>query len=256
MGRVEADRLHAGLIGSYADVLPRIEGGRVHEHAGYRVTVCPAIPVPGFNGIWVDGPDAPDAFDELRRAVQEVDDAGVPCWVEVRVGASPAFEDAAQRLGFRLEETIPGMVLRRDELVSGSPIPVARVHDEVGLLAALTVAAAGFEVPAGLFAPLYTLKVSASPALAMYIAEIDGEVVSTSTAWTRDGGVGIYNVATPPTHRGHGYGRAVTEYAIRAGFAAGADLAWLQASPLGEPIYRAMGFRQVETYLLFGRGSG
>ena len=46
MGQVEADRLHAGLIGSFAEVLPRIEGGRVDERAGYRVTICPAIPVP------------------------------------------------------------------------------------------------------------------------------------------------------------------------------------------------------------------
>jgi len=253
MGQVEADRLHAGLIGSFAEVLPRIEGGRVEEHEGYRVTVCPAIPVPGFNGVWVDGPDSPAALDELRRAVQEVDDAGVPCWVQVRAGATPAFEDAARRLGFRLEETIPGMVVRRDELVAGPPASVTRVRDEAGLLEALTIAAVGFEVPAELFAPLYTLSVAASPSVAIYIAEIDGEAVSTATAWTRDGGVGIYNVATPPTHRGHGYGRAITERAIRDGFAAGADLAWLQASSLGEPLYRAMGFRQVETYLLFGK---
>ena len=36
-------------------------------------------------------------------------------------------------------------------------------------------------------------------------------------------------------------------------FEAGADLAWLQASPLGEPVYRASGFRYVETYLVLGR---
>ncbi len=253
MGQVEADRLHAGLIGSFAEVLPRIEGGRVDERAGYRVTICPAIPVPGFNGVWVDGPDSPAALDQLRRAVQDVDDAGAPCWVQLRAGATPAFEDAAQRLGFGLEEKIPGMVVRRDELAVGPPAAVTRVRDEAGLLEALTIAAAGFEAPAELFAPLYTLNVAASPSVAIYVAEIDGDGVSTATAWTRDGGVGIFNVATPPAHRGHGYGWAVTERAIRDGFAAGADLAWLQASSLGEPLYRAMGFRQVETYLLYGR---
>lgn len=99
------------------------------------MTICPALPFPGFNGVWVDGPDSPTALDELESAVQEVEDAGVPCWVEVRAGATPAFEDAAQRLGFGLEETIPGMVVRRDELVSGLPatVEVTRVRDAAGV---------------------------------------------------------------------------------------------------------------------------
>jgi N-acetylglutamate synthase len=60
---------------------------------------------------------------------------------------------------------------------------------------------------------------------------------------------------SPPEHRGRGYGRAVTAKAVADGFEAGADLAWLQASQLGQPVYRAMGFRQVETYLVLGRPS-
>ena len=121
MGQAEADRLHAGLIGSFADPLPHIDGAWLEERSGYRVIICPALPLPGFSGVWVDGPDSPAALDELRLAVQEVEDAGVPCWVEVRAGATTEFEAAAQRLGFRLEETIPGMVLRRDRLLPGRP---------------------------------------------------------------------------------------------------------------------------------------
>ena len=89
--------------------------------------------------------------------------------------------------------------------------------------------------------------------MSIYLAEADGQPVSTATAWLGDGGVGIFNVATPPEFRGRGYGRAVTASAVRSGFADGADIAWLQASPLGEPVYRAMGFRQVDTYLVLGR---
>lgn len=33
----------------------------------------------------------------------------------------------------------------------------------------------------------------------------------------------------------------------------GAELAFLQASEMGTPVYRTMGFRQVETYLVLGR---
>jgi hypothetical protein len=59
--------------------------------------------------------------------------------------------------------------------------------------------------------------------------------------------------ATPLEFRSRGYGRAVTTGAIEAAFEAGTDLAWLQASPLGQPVYQAMGFRQVATYLLLWR---
>jgi len=255
MRHAEADRLHAGLIGSFAELLPRIEGAQLEKRPGFRVVICPAIPVPGFNGVWVDGPDSPAAFVELRDAVREVEDAGAPCWLEIRAGATPAFEEAAQRLGFGLEESIPGMVLRSDELVAGpsAKLEIIRAQDAATQLEAATVAAAGFGAPAELFAQLLTPRVMTAPGLVVYVARTGGESVSTATAWTRNGGVGIFNVATPPAHRGHGYGRAITERAIRDGFGAGADLAWLQSSALGQPVYRAMGFRQVETYLLFSK---
>jgi ribosomal protein S18 acetylase RimI-like enzyme len=247
--------LHRGLIASFADLLPRIEGGSIDQRAGHRVVVCPAIPVPGFNGVWIDGPDSSTAFDDLRRAVEEVDAAGVPCWLEVLAGVAPSFEAAAERLGFRPEESISGMVLRRDELIPGPPVDVdvARAEEPAALSEAASVAAMGFEVPVELFGPLYTRRVSASPNVDVFVARIAGEAVSTAVAWRGDGGVGIYSVATPPGYRRRGFGRAVTEHAVRAGFAAGADLAWLQASSLGEPVYRAMGFRRIGTYLILGR---
>jgi len=65
--------------------------------------------------------------------------------------------------------------------------------------------------------------------------------------------VGIFNVATPPEHRGHGYGAAITAQAIHDGFAAGAELSWLQSSAMGESVYRRLGFRAVESYVLFYR---
>lgn len=54
---------------------------------------------------------------------------------------------------------------------------------------------------------------------------------------------------------GHGYGPALTAQAARDGFAAGAELAWLQSSAMGHSVYRRLGFRDVETYLLLTRPS-
>jgi GNAT superfamily N-acetyltransferase len=65
------------------------------------------------------------------------------------------------------------------------------------------------------------------------------------------GGVaGIYWVGTTEGARGQGLGRAITAAAINAGLDLGADIASLQASPMGEPIYRAMGFEKIYDYRL------
>ena len=91
--------------------------------------------------------------------------------------------------------------------------------------------------------------------LALYVGRVGGRAVSTAIGLTVGAEVGIFDVATPPEHRRHGYGSALTTRAARDGFAAGADLAWLQSSAIGESVYRRLGFRQVETYVLLSRGA-
>ncbi len=255
MKQGEADRLHEGLRRSFAELFGRIEDAWLEDRAGYRLVVCPRVPFPGLNGIWAEVADESAAVDELERAINEVEGLGVPCWIEVRAGRTLAIERVARGLGFTRKDSIPGMVVRPAELaiVPDPEVEVTRVRDAAGLAVAATVAAAGFEVPREHFAALFTPRVAETPGLSIYVAQAKGRPISTATVWIGDGSVGIFNVATPPEHRGRGYGRALTAKAIAVGFSSGADLAWLQASPLGEPVYRAMGFRQVETYLLLSR---
>src|SRR6476659_7421379 len=91
--------------------------------------------------------------------------------------------------------------------------------------------------------------------MSCYLGRVAGRDVSTSVGLTLGNDVGLFGVATPPEHRGRGYGAALTAAAARDGFAAGADLAWLQSSRLGLPVYRRLGFREVETYVLRSRPS-
>jgi N-acetylglutamate synthase len=255
--RVEADRLHDGLRAAFADLFGRLPGARLEQRTGYRLMVCPALPFAGFNGLSLDGPEESVSAQEIERAIAEVEAEARPAWVESRVGDAPAAEKVVRSLGFTAEDTMPGMVVRRDGFVVAPPprVDIVRVRDRERLAVAAEVAAAGFEAPPGIVADLFSPDVAAIPGLRFYLAEVDGLPVSTATGWQGDGGVGIFTVATPPTYRGRGYGRAVTARAIQDGFDAGADLAWLQASTLGEPLYRAMGFRTVSTYLVLGRPS-
>ncbi|HEY1355055.1 MAG TPA: GNAT family N-acetyltransferase [Solirubrobacterales bacterium] len=76
------------------------------------------------------------------------------------------------------------------------------------------------------------------------------EPVAIAMTIVTDGVAGIYWVGTADGARGKGLGRAITAAAVNAGFDLGADLTSLQASPMGEPIYRTMGFETIYDYRL------
>jgi hypothetical protein len=251
----EAGWLAARLVDSFRTLYAGLDGARVEDKVASRLFVCPAVPIPLFNALVAieERPDA--AVAGLAPALAEVEKLDLPFGVLFRAGAAPALETEARRLGLSAVERIPAMVMAPGELNDrgGAGVRIVRVRERAELHRALAVMAAGFGVPGALVQPLFQPAIAELPGMFFYLASVDEEPVSTATSCIRDGGVGIFNVATPPHLRGRGYGAAVTARAAEDGFAACAELAWLQASPLGEPVYRGMGFRQVDTHLLLTR---
>ena len=60
--------------------------------------------------------------------------------------------------------------------------------------------------------------------------------------------VGVYSIATVESARRRGYGAAMTAHVVVDGMGAGCDVAALQASAIGRPIYERLGFRTVVRY--------
>jgi GNAT superfamily N-acetyltransferase len=83
-----------------------------------------------------------------------------------------------------------------------------------------------------------------------FLAYRGAEPVAIAMTIVNNGVAGIYWVGTTERARGQGLGRAMTAVAVNAGLDLGADIASLQASPMGEPIYRAMGFEKIFDYRL------
>jgi ribosomal protein S18 acetylase RimI-like enzyme len=215
------------------------------------LTTFPALPLPSFNGVWADEDSAAVA---LGDALAEVEAEGIGVGVLTRSGETPAVEEAARELGLTAAERIPGMVANAGDLDDpASELEVVRVETADGFAQALAVAAEGFELPADFLAPLYMLEVTGLDGFDVYIGRVAGRDVTTAASYIVDGDVGIFNVATPSEYRGRGYGAAITAEAVREGFAAGAELAYLQSSASGESVYRRLGFREVVTYVLFTR---
>jgi ribosomal protein S18 acetylase RimI-like enzyme len=145
------------------------------------------------------------------------------------------------------------MAVTPDELRDPPPsnVQVLRVETADGLAQALAVGAVGFGISAELVASVYSLEVAALDGLRYYLARVDGRDVATAAGFTLGGATTIFSVATPPEHRGKGYGSAITAHAVRDGFAAGAQFATLQSSAMGESVYRRLGFREFARYVLY-----
>lgn len=78
----------------------------------------------------------------------------------------------------------------------------------------------------------------------------DGDVpVSTACGFRTGTTGGIYSVATPPEHRGHGYAAAITAAATNQLFDLGVERVVLQASRLGFGVYERLGFRTYDHFV-------
>jgi ribosomal protein S18 acetylase RimI-like enzyme len=248
----EAERVHEALRATTERLCGLYDVARYERRRGYDLFVFPPIPVAQFNAVW---PLEDASAEALEAALAEIAELGLPSSVQVRSGVTPAAADEAKRLGLTNEAPLPGLAVQPDELTAGVPqgLVVSRIDDEQGLHDAMATAAAGFGTTPSFFEPVYTAQAAALDGAAYYLGRVEGTAVATSVGFMLYGTVGIFNVATPPEHRGRGYGGALTAAAARGGFANGADLAWLQSSAMGLSVYRGLGFREVERYVLLTR---
>jgi GNAT superfamily N-acetyltransferase len=96
------------------------------------------------------------------------------------------------------------------------------------------------------FRQVFPRSLAADPAVRLAVADLDGEPVAAAAAIRSGSTLGIYAVGTLERARRRGIGRATTQAVMDAGRASwGSDLAILQSSDMGVPVYRSMGFVEV-----------
>ncbi len=78
-----------------------------------------------------------------------------------------------------------------------------------------------------------------------YGYEEDGRLIGTTLLYTADGNAGIHEVGVLPECRRRSVAGRLMRHALTQAKRDGAKISTLQASALGEPLYRALGFRAV-----------
>jgi N-acetylglutamate synthase len=244
--KVDGDTAAQTLTAAWRALVDNIPAAWAERRGGAQAAVT-TVQVPTLNCVWTEDVAAdPEAVASFLARIR---DERIPHCLQIRPGAEPALGDLAGDLGMVKDEALPLMVLEGRESLPETPAElVIRELDPVQAPLHASVAAAGFGVPEEPFRALMLPSVLNGQGVRCYLGEVDGEPVTTGVGVTEGEAVGIFNIATPPHHRRHGYGAAITARAVRDGMTHGARWAWLQSSELGYPTYARLGFRTVEAW--------
>lgn len=247
-----ADLEHENMIAADQLAARQVPGATVWRADGLTV-LATGLPLRLFNQVIVEGVPAPDS---LERAVAEVRSRGAPFAVTLREGIDDGVIPGVVELGLRRhrpEPWMPGMVLH--------PLPPAglvrepdgldlrRVDDQAGVDDHVAAAAGGFGMPPDWVRSLITVSVARHADAALYVGYLDGAPVVSGLGVRTGRTIGIYDIATVEAMRGRGFGAAMTMRIVDDAADAGCDVASLQASDMGRPIYERLGFRTVVDYV-------
>lgn len=126
---------------------------------------------------------------------------------------------------------------------------ILQVTDESGLEDHRRTMTAGFDADPSVAEAMMGIGLLDRPEGAVYVGYLDGLPVTSGLGWRTGRTIGVYNIATISAARRRGFGEAMTARALADGRAAGCDVAALQASSMGRPIYERMGFRMAVRYI-------
>jgi N-acetylglutamate synthase len=241
----DAGQVAAGLGATWALIANTLQQGWSRRDDGIY-TMVTGVPVASLNGVWVVGEEV-DA-EAVDAGLALVAQSAVPFCLETRPNWREAGAAIAAAHGLTASDDIPLMATAGPVNAPVSDRLSIRELDSGEAQLHCDVAGPAFGAPPDLLAQLITTEVLGRPEVRGLVGEVEGERVVTAMSIALADGVGIFNVATPEPHRGHGYGAAITARAASDGFAGGARWAWLQSTEAGYRVYQRLGFTTLEEW--------
>jgi hypothetical protein len=164
--------------------------------------------------------------------------------------------DAAKRMGLVDLLAPPEMVVEKPLPAADPPLgaELRPVSDPARLEDFRAVAAEAwmtYGIPSGVTSKIFARpNLVIAPHIEAVVCYERERPASAALVLLSHGIAGIYWVSTISTARGKGFAEACTRWLTNRAFTLGARAVSLQASPMGHPIYRRMGFVELATYRL------
>lgn len=246
-------RMDLNMVEMYREMTRVTPGGAIVERAGLTMCATPLGTITTNMAIVTGAVDVATVRAETAAVFD-----GRPFSLWTRAHCDGPLEDALRCNGWFDVTSSPGMCFAPGD---GAPVPppdgvaLRWVRSDADRAAFAAVAAAAYAVygapeasTAAFFARLDSLV---SPVARAVLAWEGDAAVAGAILYLTHGIGGVGWVGTRPTAFGRGLGAAVTSAVIAEGLRERVPLLSLQASPMGEPVYRRLGFSSPTAYRMF-----
>lgn len=242
---------HENMLVAMSEAAGTVPGSLVRRKNGV-VLLASGLEIRLFNQVAVADDSATEGG--IAAAVATLRERQDPFVVSLRRGVDDRFVGLMADLNLELPADhgpLPGMALV--PIPDGNPpsiegLEIRPVADAAGLDDHIVAAAAGFGMPEAMLRSIVAMDLWRKPGRTVYVGYVDGEPVTTGLGARTGRTIGVYNISTIESARKRGYGEAMTARVAADGLAAGCDVAILQASEMGRPIYERLGYRTVVEY--------
>jgi GNAT superfamily N-acetyltransferase len=243
---------HRNLIEAIAMVAALTPGNVILRDDGVAL-IATGLPLRLFNQVLVESDEATEAA--IETAVARTHDRGDKFVVNLRGGTDDRFLPLMRRLGLvPVSETswLPGLALHplpADVPAKALDHDIRAITDAAGVEDHVVAASVGFEMSESMLRGIVDVALLERPDVTIYVGYASGAPVSTGLGVRTGRTIGVYNISTVPAFRRRGLGAAMTARVAADGARAGCDVAILQATAMGLPVYQRLGYRVVVDYM-------
>jgi len=174
----------------------------------------------------------------------------LPFRISFRNGLEKEFAPLLSERGYKENrpDTVMTLLDLPDKNLFGKDLDMRRVSSAGGLAHFQEVVEKGYSLPPGSGPFVITERIANLPDAELFVGYADNQPACTSMLIKTGPVAGIYWVATLDRFRNQGFGKAMTVESLVAGRNRGCTFANLQASAMGEPVYRRIGFDNPYSY--------